>query len=147
MEKIALGILRIALGFVFLWAFLDKLFGLGFSTLPEKSWVVGGSPTYGFLKSASGTFASIFNMLAGNMLVDWLFMVGLAVIGTALVLGIGMRIATYSGTLLLLLMYLAVYPPKTNPILDDHIIYIAVLWVLYLTYSGRVLGLGKAWDK
>ena len=147
MEKTALGVLRIALGFVFLWAFFDKLLGLGFSTLLEKSWLAGASPTLGFLKSASGTFASIFNMLAGNILVDWLFMAGLAGIGIALVLGIGMRAATYSGTLLLLLMYLAVYPPKTNPVLDDHIIYIVVLWVLYFTHAGRVLGLGKAWDK
>ncbi|MFC4062642.1 hypothetical protein ACFOWE_30465, partial [Planomonospora corallina] len=28
----AFGVARIALGWVFLWAFLDKMFGLGFAT-------------------------------------------------------------------------------------------------------------------
>jgi hypothetical protein len=28
--KIILGILRLAVGFIFLWAFFDKLLGLGF---------------------------------------------------------------------------------------------------------------------
>ena len=147
MDKIALGVLRIALGFVFLWAFLDKLLGLGFSTLPEKSWMAGGSPTFGFLKSASGTFAPFFNGLSGNIIVDCLFMAGLLGLGVALVLGIGMRIAAYSGTLLLLLMYMAVFPIKTNPILYDHIIYMLVLWALYYSHAGRYLGFGKSWEK
>ena len=38
-------VLRIALGFVFLWTFLDKTFGLGFATPAEKAWVTGASPT------------------------------------------------------------------------------------------------------
>lgn len=40
---------RIAVGFLMLWAFLDKLFGLGYSTPAAKSWLNGGSPTNGFL--------------------------------------------------------------------------------------------------
>jgi thiosulfate dehydrogenase [quinone] large subunit len=36
--------IRLALGWVFLWAFLDKLFGLGHETAPAKSWLSGGSP-------------------------------------------------------------------------------------------------------
>ena len=75
------------------------------------------------------------------------FMAGLLGIGLALVLGIGMRIATYTGTLLLLLMWLASFPPKTNPILDDHIIYILLLIGLYGVGAGDVLGFGKSWKK
>ena len=41
----ALALSRILLGFVFLWAFLDKTFGLGFATAAEKAWVAGGSPS------------------------------------------------------------------------------------------------------
>src|SRR3546814_5818912 len=37
--------LRVGVGSVFLWAFLDKLFGLGYSTPSERSWLNGGSPT------------------------------------------------------------------------------------------------------
>ena len=33
----ALGAMRIAFGFYFLWAFVDKLFGLGFATPAERA--------------------------------------------------------------------------------------------------------------
>ena len=45
----SLAVLRIATGFVFLWAFLDKTFGWGYATTSEHSWINGGSPTKGFL--------------------------------------------------------------------------------------------------
>lgn len=44
--------IRIALGFIFLWAFLDKVFGLGFSTPSAKAWINGGNPSQGFLASS-----------------------------------------------------------------------------------------------
>jgi thiosulfate dehydrogenase [quinone] large subunit len=40
--------IRLALGWIFLWAFLDKTFGLGHETIAAKSWLNGGSPTKGF---------------------------------------------------------------------------------------------------
>src|SRR5690625_2129093 len=39
-----LAISRIVIGFTFLWAFLDKLFGLQYSTPAENAWIDGGSP-------------------------------------------------------------------------------------------------------
>ncbi|MGW3497957.1 hypothetical protein ACWDEX_30875, partial [Streptomyces sp. NPDC001020] len=55
----ALASLRILTGFIFLWAFLDKTFGLGYSTASGKGWIDGGSPTSGFLGSvAVGPMAS-----------------------------------------------------------------------------------------
>src|SRR3972149_11324272 len=111
--------LRFAMGWTFLWAFLDKLFGLGLSTTAEKSWLIGNSPTLGFLKSLKGPFADLFQSIAGSPVVDWLFMMGLLLIGLSLLLGIGIRIACYAGILLFFLMYLAVLPPKQNPFLDD----------------------------
>jgi thiosulfate dehydrogenase (quinone) large subunit len=41
--------LRLSLGWVFLWAFLDKTFGLGYATESRDAWIDGGSPTFGFL--------------------------------------------------------------------------------------------------
>src|ERR1044072_1320309 len=41
--------LRLLTGFAFLWAFLDKTFGLGYATPSGKGWIDGGSPTKGFL--------------------------------------------------------------------------------------------------
>ena len=90
--------LRLALGWVFLWAFLDKLFGLGFATPAKNAWINGGSPTKGFLGNAvSGPFEGFYHSFAGAAWADWLFMIGLAGIGTALIAGIGMRIAATAG--------------------------------------------------
>lgn len=141
-------LLRLGIGWILLWAFLDKLFGLGFATSSAKSWLAGGSPTAGFLKSATyGPLKEIFQNLAQNAAVDWLFMMGLLLIGLALILGIGVRIAAISGTVLMSLMWLAALPPKNNPFLDDHIIYILVLVGLARVNAGQWFGLGKWWSQ
>lgn len=153
------GVTRISLGLILLWAFFDKLLGLGYATCADSktgeitkycdsAWVNGGSPTSGFLEHATkGPFADFFQSLANNALVDWLFMLGLFGIGLALVLGIFMKLATTFGAIMLLLMYLAVLPPKNNPVFDDHIIYIIVLIGLYKVNDDQKLGFGKNWAK
>ncbi len=126
-EQIVWGLLRLSLGWIFLWAFLDKTFGLGFSTPTEKAWILGGSPTLGFLSSVQGIFSSFFNQIAGAAITDWLFMLGLFLVGLSLMLGIGLKIAGYSGSLMMLLIWLSQLPLKQNPFLDDHIVYILIL--------------------
>lgn len=128
----ALAASRILLGFVFLWAFLDKTFGLGYATESAKAWVNGGSPTSGFLQmgvNPESPFADFFHGLAGVAVVDWLFMLGLLGVGAALVLGVALRLAAVSGTIMLLMMWLAVLPLENNPLVDDHVVYAAFLWV------------------
>lgn len=142
-----LGITRLGLGWIFLWPFLDKLFGLGHETTSADAWIHGGSPTSGFLGHAtSGPFASLYHQFAGHAWADWLFMLGLLGIGVALILGVAMRIAAGAGALLLVLMWTAVLPPANNPIIDDHLIYAVVLVVLALAGAGRTLGFGDRWN-
>src|SRR5690606_29690720 len=130
------------------WAFLDKTFGFGFSTPAERAWINGGSPTKGFLtNSATGPLQDFYHGIAGAAWADWLFMIGLAGIGTALLLGIGMRIAAVTGGLLYVMMWSAVLPPTTNPFMDDHLIQAAVLAGLALTGAGNTFGLGNYWAK
>ena len=145
-EHLLLALLRISMGFIMLWAFLDKLFGLAFSTAANKSWLAGASPTEGFLKMAvKGPFAPFYQSLAGNAVVDWLFMLGLLLIGLALILGIGMKIAGYAGAALMFLMWSALLFPKNNPIFDEHIIYL-LLFLLFATgKAGQSFGLGNWW--
>src|SRR5215211_3236108 len=70
----ALAVLRISTGFVFLWAFLDKTFGLGYATPATRAWINGGSPTKGFLSSVDvGPFQGMFHSLAGTTFADWAF--------------------------------------------------------------------------
>jgi thiosulfate dehydrogenase [quinone] large subunit len=42
-------------------------------------------------------------------------------------------------------MWTAVLPPATNPFMDDHLIYAAVLIVLALLGAGNTLGFGRMW--
>jgi thiosulfate dehydrogenase [quinone] large subunit len=142
------GLARISLGWIFLWAFLDKTFGLGHDTASKDAWIHGGSPTFGFLKfGAVGPFKGFYNSIAGTGWVDWLFMLGLLAIGIALVLGVFMNLASASGALLLLMMWTVVLPPDSNPIIDDHIIYALTLGVLACLGAGRFLGLGSRWEQ
>ncbi len=142
----ALGLLRIAFGLTFLWAFVDKLFGLGYATKSGDSWLNGGSPTEGFLKfGAKGPFKSFYNSIAGDMWVNVLFMVALLAIGVALTLGIGMRLAGVGGTLLYIMMWTVAMPPENNPVLDEHLLGAISIAVLSLTLAGNTLGLGHLW--
>lgn len=131
-----------------MWPFLDKVFGLGFATEQGSGWIDGSSPTFGFLEFGTrGPFKDIFQPMAGNVLADWLFMIGLLGIGVALVLGIGVRIASVAGAVMLVLMWLAALWPEHNPFLDDHLIYAFVLVGVYVTDAGRYLGFGESWGE
>lgn len=143
---LSLDITRIMLGFIFLWAFLDKLFGLGKSTPSERSWLNGGSPTTGYLSNVDGTFGSFFNGLAGNAVVDWLFMLGLLGVGIGLMLGIVVRFSAVAGSAMLFLMWLAALPLPNNPIIDDHLVYIAALAAIAFGYSLQRLSLASMWQ-
>jgi thiosulfate dehydrogenase [quinone] large subunit len=151
-DKVWLGLAltRIALGFIFFWAFIDKLWGLGYATPAARAWANGGSPTTGFLKNAGGPFGDFFNSLSGVALADWLFMLGLFGIGVALILGIGVRIAAWAGAAMMVLMYLAVWPysaaKSNNPLVDDHVIYALVLVTLGWAQSNQKLSLAGWWE-
>ena len=153
----ALAVLRISTGFVFLWAFLDKTFGLGYATPSAKAWINGGSPTKGFLSSIDvGPFQNTFHSLAGTTFANWAFMLGLLGIGLALILGIGLRIAAGAAVAMMALMWIAEWPlaqhtsagkpsGSTNPITDYHFIYAVSAVVAALTYAGHTWGLGRWW--
>jgi thiosulfate dehydrogenase [quinone] large subunit len=133
------------MGWVFLWPFLDKMFGLGHGTASADAWINGGNPTKGFLSGSVGPFSSIYHSIAGAGLVNWLFMVGLIAIAAPLLLGIAMRLACAAGALLVLLMWSAVLPPEDDVFMDNHIIYALLLIGLALVGAGNTLGLGRRW--
>lgn len=153
------AVVRIATGLVFVWAFLDKLFGFGYATPAERAWINGGSPTQGFLGNIDhGPFAAMFRSWAGAWWADWLFMLGLAGIGLALLFGIGLRIAAVAGTVMMLLMWAAEWPldrftdageptMSTNPVLDYHVLYALVMVWLAISAAGVTWGFGKQWAR
>jgi thiosulfate dehydrogenase [quinone] large subunit len=156
------GLLRIAIGWVFLWAFLDKLFGLGFATgrdpatgnidfFSADAWINGGSPTAGFLEFGLHTkepFLGLYSGLAGQGWVDWIFMLSMLGIGLALILGIAVRLAAVAGIAWMAMFYTASSIwPENNLFLDDHVIYAIALAGIAYVGAGRYLGLGRRWAR
>lgn len=149
-----LAVTRLAVGFVFLWAFLDKLLGLHYATGATvdgqqmgQAWVDGGSPTAGFLAGATGPAQGFFEWLDPTV-ADWLFMLALAGIGVAVTAGAGLSLAAVAGSVLMALMWLAEWPlaqGSTNPVVDYHVVYALVLVVCAVVRAGDTWGVGRWW--
>jgi thiosulfate dehydrogenase [quinone] large subunit len=147
-ESFFWGIMRISLGWIFFWSFLDKTFGLGFATPTKAAWIMGKSPTMGYLKFATrGPFAELYQGLAGNIVVDWFFMIGTLLIGLALILGIGIKIASYTGSILMIIFYTSALWPKNNPVINDFVVYFFLLLAFVDIKAGCHIGLGKWWSQ
>ena len=168
------GILRLAMGWTFLWAFLDKAFALGFSTgrilndagqtvkidfFGPDAWIKGASPTAGAVAFAlKGPFADNIQAITGYHMtqagpqvagwLDWVYMISLLLIGLGLITGVMTRLAAVGGIIWLATFYLgtAIWP-EHNPFLDEHVIESVVLVGLILANAGRYYGLGKVWQR
>jgi thiosulfate dehydrogenase [quinone] large subunit len=144
----ALAAMRIAFGLTFLWAFIDKTFGFGYATKSADAWVRGGNPTLGFLRfGAHGPFEGFYGSIAADAWTNVAFMLTLLVLGLALTLGVGTRMAGFGGAMLYLLMWSVYLPPTTNPIIDEHILGALSLVVLALTMAGNTWGLDRRWSR
>ena len=133
-QKISLFFLRVTLGWMFFWAGITKVL--------DPAWSAAG-----YLKGAK-TLTWFYEWLASpsvlpivNFMNEW----GLTLLGISLILGIGVRLSSILGTLLMLLYYLVIldFPhPNTHSFLvDEHIIYIFALLLLAATKAGRIWGL------
>src|SRR5215212_9193212 len=132
------GVLRVSVGWVFLWAFLDKLLALGFASgrnpetgvvdrFGDSAWLNGGSPTDGFLQHGLHTkapFADFYASLAGSAVIEWIYILSMAIFYTASAIW-----------------------PENNPFLDEHIVYAIVLAGIAYVGAGRYLGLGRRWER
>ena len=157
---VTLGVLRMFMGFTFLWAFLDKAFALGFSTgrnpdtgvihfFGSDAWIKGGSPTDGVLLFAlKGPFKGLYDGLAGQTWVEWVYMLSMLLIGTALIFGVATRLAAIGGIIWLTIFYTATAIwPEHNPFLDEHVVYSVLLVALVLLGAGSYLGFGDRWNR
>ena len=137
--RIVLAALRIVVGFIFLWTFLDKTFGLGFSTPRQMAWIHGGQPAQGFIKGVAvhSPFGSAFE------------------VGVALTLGIGLKVSAFAASALMVPLYLALWPigtggtenAATNPLVDLHWVLTLSAILFALTRAGDTLGLGAWWSR
>ncbi len=159
-----LGLLRLSLGSVFVWGFLDKIFGLGFDTCRTEEGAIdvmcnsavlkGGSPTWGFLNFGTGgsKTAGLVDWLATDApdafgFGDLLYLAALLVTGVTFMSGIALRIGAITGTLLMASIYLASQVwPQFHPFMTEHIIYSLAMIALAALGAGRWLGLADRWS-
>jgi thiosulfate dehydrogenase [quinone] large subunit len=126
-------ILRIILGGVMFEAGLTKLLSQNFTAA-------------GLLEHASGPFAGFYASIAGspsmlpitNVLVPW----GEFLIGTAIILGIVVRFASFWGIILMILYYTTSLPPE-NGWISQQIIYLLVFLNFIFAGAGYFLGLDQ----
>jgi thiosulfate dehydrogenase [quinone] large subunit len=144
---IVLLLLRLSLSWVYLWAFIDKIFGFGFNTPPGKAWVDGISPTLGYLKFAiKGPFKDFYASLAGDPVVDLLFMAGLLFIGLTMASGIFLKLGSCAGVLINILFYTSGFiPPEHNPFIDEHTINLCLFLLIAVGADAAVLWPARWW--
>ena len=141
-QMIAVVVLRVFIGWHFLYEGLSKLLNPGWSAA-------------GFLKQSRGPLAGLFRGIAAdpswlanvNLLNKW----GLTAIGLGLILGCFTRTAAASGFLVLMLFYLCNPPfvgyfysiPTEGSylIVNKNLVEVAALAVIFLTGSGQAAGL------
>jgi thiosulfate dehydrogenase (quinone) large subunit len=133
-QKLVLFLLRVAMGWVMFYAGITKILNPVWSA-------------EGYLKGTS-TFVGLYNRLLSqdilpfvNFINEW----GLTLLGISLILGIGVRLSSLLGAVLMLLYYFPVldFPiiPPHSYIVDDHIIYALVLLFFAAVKAGRIMGL------
>ena len=134
-EKI-ISIVRILLGWIFLYAGIVKVL--------DPTWSSGG-----YLKSAK-TFTVLYAWFASPNIINitnWLNEWGLTLLGISLIFGVLVRLSSVLGALLMLLYYFPVlsfpYVGAHSFIVDEHIIYIVVLILMFSFRAGRIWGLDK----
>ena len=132
-QRAFLGLLRIALGWLFFYAGITKVL--------DPAWSAEG-----YLRGAK-SFPGFFGALANpsilpfvNFINEW----GLTLLGVSLILGIGVRFSSVLGVVLMLLYRLVLpflMPNAHSYIVDEHIVYIFVLLYFAAFRAGRVWGL------
>lgn len=127
------ALLRVVFGWFFFYA--------GITKVVNPDWTAQG-----YLMGAK-TFTGLYQWLASpgmigftNFVNEW----GLTLIGISLILGIGVRLSSILGAIMMLLYY---FPVSTFPyvangfIVDTHIIYATALILLATLRAGRYYGL------
>jgi thiosulfate dehydrogenase (quinone) large subunit len=133
-QKLFLILLRLALGWMFLYS--------GFTKIMDPAWSAAG-----YLNSASA-FSGFYHWLASpamlpliNFVNEW----GQLLLGISLILGIFVRFSSILGAALMIMYYLPIlkfpYPNNHSFIVDEHIIYALALLLLGAFSAGRIYGL------
>ena len=135
-QKISLLLLRLSTGWLMFYAGITKIL--------DPNWSAAG-----YLNNAK-TFSGLFQWFAQpgilpitNFVNEW----ALTLIGISLILGMGVRLSSVLGAILMALYYFPVleFPivPPHSYLVDDHIIYLFSFIVLGALKTGRIYGFDR----
>lgn len=138
----AVFMMRIAIGWIFLQAGLTKI--------TESDWSATGYLTTGI--HPDNPFIGFFESLANSGLVDFLNMWGVAAIGVFLLVGLFVRWSAFWGAVVMALYWMSALqgnlgdflPVEHGYVVDQHIVYIFLLFGLGTLGAGHIIGL-DAW--
>jgi thiosulfate dehydrogenase [quinone] large subunit len=148
LQMVALALLRVVIGWHFLYEGIAKLLKPNWSALS-------------FLQQARGPLAGLFHWMAGNAgvlgYVNLLNIWGLILLGTSLIVGCLTRTASAAGILLILLYYFCNPPfvgyfysiPAEGSylIVNKNLVEAAALLVTWAMASGRFYGIDQIFHK
>jgi len=141
----ALVSMRVVMGWVLLQGGLTKLVTY-LNADPSDNWTAAG-----YLANAipeGNPFASTFAAMSGSATVDILVMWGLTLTGIGLILGAAVRWNAFWGAVMMMLFWAASLtgglmqglPVAHGWVVDDHLVYAALLFGLGAAGTGRILG-------
>jgi thiosulfate dehydrogenase [quinone] large subunit len=139
-------IMRVVMGWVLLQGGITKLITY-LDANPENNWTAAG-----YLANAipqGNPFAGVFAAMAGSATIDILVMWGLTLTGLGLIIGGMVRWNAFWGAVMMIFFWMASLqggllqglPLAHGWVVDDHLVYAALLFGLGAIGSGRILGL------
>lgn len=153
-QQRAAAVLRVAVGFIFLTAGIQKAFlsaepfdASGFLKFGTAGTPILGAPVEGVIYNPT---QDLWVSLAGNAalmpVTNWLVVFGQIAIGTALILGLGTRFAAAMGTLMMGFFFLAAWEFEYG-IVNQHLTYLLVTAFIGYIGAGRYYGLDALIEK
>ena len=144
-------LLRVAMGWIFLQAGLEKYTSGGLDTVADDP-LTGGWTASGYLEFAlhpDNPLKDLFADMAGYSFIDPLVVWGQILIGLALILGVVVRWSAFWGAVMMLFFWLshlqggllAGLPLEHGWVVDETIVYAVLLFGLGAIGAGRILGL------
>lgn len=144
-------LLRVAMGWIFLQAGLEKYTANGIGGIQEQP-LTGGFSAAGYLNNAlhpDNPAQGLFAEMAGATWVDPLVVWGQILVGIALIVGVLVRWSAFWGALMMVLFWLshlqggllAGLPVEHGWVVDETFVYAALLFGLAAIGAGRILGI------
>ncbi|WP_276273393.1 DoxX family protein [Haloarcula litorea] len=144
--------LRLTMGWVLLQGGLTKLITY-LDANPENNWTAAG-----YLANAipeGNPFMGMWGAMAGSPIVDILVMWGLTLTGIGLMIGAFVRWNAFWGAVMMMMFWaaalqgglLAGLPLAHGWVIDDHVVYAALLFGLGAIGAGRILGVDAYIEK